>query len=486
MSVSRISSGVPGFDEIVNGGLRQNYSYLIVGSAGTGKTILSLQWLLEGARAGEECLFITLAEPGGKIEQNVSGFGWSLAGIELVDLTQTSESLPEVEGEYQVFPPSEVEQIPLWSRIYQAITEKRPQRVVIDSLTQLRYLSTDEFQFRKRLLSLVNFLNQHGATTFLVFEPTELEKEASVALAVDGIVRLKLQTSPNRVIGLRSLQIEKLRGSDFLSGLHPMRITDKGIVIFPHRIEKTGRTHQGEYKFSLGNKELDELLGGGIESGTTTLVTGPAGVGKSTLGMKFLVEAARQNRRGIYYSFEESIDSVVKRCQGINLDVSGLIEQNLIKVVRVNAMELYPDEFLQMVREGVEKDQPSVIVVDSMRGYNLAMEEFGTPVAHLHNLAAYLSGQGVTTILINEVEHITGGLKATEIGISHLADNIILLRYAEHASRVVKIIACLKKRLGNFQPELRELAITPEGITVSEKLEGLTGILTGVPTYVSE
>jgi circadian clock protein KaiC len=483
MSDARMRSGVPGFDEIVNGGLRENYSYLIVGSAGTGKTILSLQWLLEGARAGEKCLFITLAEPAGKIEQNVSGFGWSLDGIELVDLTQTGESAPEVEGEYQVFPPSEVEQTPLWSRIYQAIAEKSPQRVVIDSLTQLQYLSTDEFQFRKRLLGLVNFLNQHGATTFLVFEPTQLEKEASVALAVDGIVRLKMQTSPNRVIGLRSLQIEKLRGSDFLSGLHPLRITGEGIVIFPHRIEKTGRTSPGEYLLSPGNAELDELLGGGIESGTTTLITGPAGVGKSTLGMKFLVEAAGQNRRGVYYSFEESVDSVVKRCRGINLDVSGLIEQNLIKIVRVNAMELYPDEFLQMVREETEKDQPGVFVIDSMRGYNLAMEEFGTPVAHLHNLAVYLSGRGATTILLNEVENITGELKATEIGISHLADNIILLRYAEHASRVVKIVACLKKRLGNFQPELRELTITPEGIKVSEKLEGLTGILTGVPTY---
>ena len=348
--------------------MQQNYSYLIVGSAGTGKTILSLQWLLEGARAGEKCLFITLAEPGGKIAQNVSGFGWSLDPIELVDQTQTSESLPAIEGEYQVFPPSEVEQVPLWGSIYQTITEKRPQRVVIDSLTQMRYLSTDEFQFRKRLLGLVNFLNQNGATTFLVFEPSELEREASVALAVDGIVRLKFQTSPNRVIGLRSLQIEKLRGSDFMSGLHLMRITGEGIVIFPHRIEKTGRTRQGERIFSFGNKELDELLGGGIESGTTTLLTGPAGVGKSTLGMKFLVESAGQNRRGIYYSFEESIDSVVKRCQGINLDVSGLLEQGLIKIAHVNPMELYPDEFLQMVRDDVEMEQPSVIVIDSMRG----------------------------------------------------------------------------------------------------------------------
>ena len=479
----RMPTGIPGLDEAVHGGLITQNSYLIVGGPGTGKTILSFQWLLEGVRRGESALYITLAEPGGKIERNVRSFGWRLEGVEMVDLTPGAAGSDSPEAEYQVFHPSEVERTPVWQGIYDAVEKHKPTRLVIDSITQLRYLSTDEYQFRKQMLALVAFLDACGCTSFLVFEPTEMERETSVALAVDGIIRLHRDVSPNRVIGLRSIEVQKLRGSDFMSGLHQMRIGAQGVSIFPHRIEKPSEEKPGERQLATGITHLDDLLGGGLESGTTTIVTGPAGAGKSTLGMKFLTRSAAAGEPAILYAFEESAQSIVRRCEGVGMPVREMLEAGTLSIVRVNPMELYPDEFLGMVRGAVEGEGRRVVMLDSLRGYELAMEEFGTMVANISNLVTYLNGKGVTTLLINEVENITGDLKATEFAVSYVADNIILMRYAEYSSRVIKIIACLKKRLGAFQPELRELHINSGGISVSEKLENLRGILTGVPAY---
>jgi len=479
----RMPTGIPGLDEVVHGGLITQNSYLIVGGPGTGKTILSFQWLLAGRERNESALYITLAEPGGKIERNVRSFGWRLEGVEMVDLTPSITDSKSPAAEYQVFYPSEVERTPIWQGIYDAVENYKPTRLVVDSITQLRYLSMDEYQFRKQMLGLVAFLDGAGCTSFLVFEPTEMEKETSVALAVDGIIRLHREISPGRVIGLRSMEVEKLRGSDFMSGLHQMRIGERGVSIFPHAIEKPSEVRPGTKLLATDIAHLDELLGGGLESGTTTIITGPAGAGKSTLGMKFLSQSVADGAPAVLYAFEESMQSIVTRCQGVGMKVEEMLEAGTLHIVRVNPMELYPDEFLGLVRTAVETEGRKIVMVDSLRGYELAMEEFGTLVANISNLVTYLNGKGITTLLINEVENITGDLRATEFAVSYVADNIILLRYAEYNSRVIKIIACLKKRLGTFQPELRELHITSEGIRVSEKLENLRGILTGVPIY---
>ncbi|RMF93385.1 MAG: recombinase RecA, partial [Nitrospinota bacterium] len=423
---------------------------------------------------------ITLAEPAEEITLNIAGFGWTLSDLDLLDLAPSGEPEASVAGEYHVFPPSEVEQGPLWQTIYQAVREKRPQRVVIDSATQLRYLSTDEYQFRKQMLHLVRFLNRQGCTTLLIFEPTELDREASVALAVDGIIRLRQEISPGRVIGLRSVQVEKLRGSDFMSGLHPMRFTEQGLVVFPHHIEEPGLARPGGECLSSGLPPLDLLLGGGLESGTSTIISGPTGVGKSSLGLHFLITAARAGKRVVLYTFEEPVASILARSQGLGMPIDDLLASGTLSLLHVNPLQLYPDEFLMHIRKQVEEGR-QVVMLDSLRGYGLAMEQFGVLTAHLQNLVAYCHRQGVSIFLINEVEHITGDLVLSELGISYLVDNAILLRYAEVEGRVIRVIGCLKKRLGNFQPELREIRITVEGVQVGEKLEGLHGVLTGIP-----
>jgi circadian clock protein KaiC len=237
---------------------------------------------------------------------------------------------------------------------------------------------------------------------------------------------------------------------------------------------------------SSGNGALDALLGGGLESGTTTVITGPPGGGKSALGMQFLEHSVTLDRRGILYAFEESAESIVARSRGIGMSVTQLLKTGALKIVPVNPLELYPDEFLSLVRTGVEQDGCRIVMIDSLQGYQTAMEEFGTMAANIRNLTTYLNRHGVTTLLVNEVEHITGDIVATEHALSYVVDNIILLRYAEYSSGIIKVIGCLKKRLGGHQTELRQLQITPGGIQVSEPLAHLRGILTGAPSLMMD
>ncbi|MEX0959476.1 MAG: ATPase domain-containing protein [Burkholderiales bacterium] len=481
MNTPRISIGISGLDEIVSGGLPERRSYLVVGSAGSGKTILSLQFLMEGQRRGERTVYVTLAEPSSDIARDADSFGWSLDGIEFVDLL--SDRGPTGGDEYHVFRASEVEHVPVWQGIYDTVARCRPQRLVIDSLTHLRFISTDEYQFRKQILTLINHLSASGCTSLMTYEPAELEREAAVGLATDGVIRLNNTISAGVGAGLRSVQVEKLRGSDFLSGRHPLRIRPSGIEVHPHWVEQPGRTHPGQVQIPSGIAALDELLGGGLDSGTTTLLSGPAGVGKSSLGLQFLVRKVAEGGSSVMYTFEESEDSVLARSRGIGIPVEDAIRAGRLRIVRVNPIEFYPDEFLGMVRRAVEQGGVSTVMVDSLRGYELAMEEFGMAKAHIHNLVAYLSGRGVTTVLVSEVEYITSAdLPITDQGVSHLADTVLLLRYAETGGEIIKVVSCLKKRVSGFQPELRQLTVDAAGIHVGEKLRHLRGVLSGAPS----
>lgn len=479
----RVPTGIPGVDHILKGGLFAGRSYMLAGCAGTGKTIFSLQWLLEGLKHGGSCLFVTLTEPGADLGDNVESFGWKLDGIAIEDLTPQDTDPSTVADEYQIFPPSEVEQQSYWGKLYAAVQKHRPDRLVVDSLTQLRYVATDEFQFRKNVLQLVTFLRRMGCTSLLLYEPLEMFKDTSVALAVDGIFRLRMEISAARSIGLRDFQVEKLRGSGFLSGMHPLEFTENGIEIYPHVVEELGPTRPAEAMASSGIEELDQLLAGGLETGTTTILTGPSGVGKSTLSTVFARQAAQGGHRVVFYSFEESLDSLKLRSRGLGIDIDAVLENGSFSFEHVNPMELYPDQFLWRVRRAVEADGRTMVIIDSLRGYEIAMQEFGSPAAHLHNLTTYLSGKAVTTIITNVNDTITGELHATEMRVSHLADNVILMRFSEYDSRIIKVIGCLKKRVGAFQPELREYTLGPKSIRVGPMLKGLQGILTGTPTF---
>lgn len=480
--MKKLSTGITGLDEIFLGGLIPNRSYLIMGPAGSGKTILSLQWLINARKFNKKSLYISLSEKRYDIENDIASFGWSLDGIEMIDLVPIKTAQKPPPEEYHVFMPDEVEKSDIWNSIYQAILETKPDNVVIDSVSQLQFLSTDMYQFRKQILVLTKFLNNHNITSMLLFDPTEMENDISITLAVDGILRLRMQNSPGRIIGLRYMELRKIRSSDFLSGYHPFKITNDGIRVFPHIIEKTGKSIFNNQFITSGITKLDEMLGGGIEEGTATIITGPTGSGKSTLASQFIIYSAIHNLPGLIIMFEETTKFMKQRCKVLGAHLDNLIKQKSLTFIKINPMEMYPDELLALVREYVDKGNYKLVMIDSLRGYTLAMEEFGpkTLIPHVNNLITYLTSKQITTFLVNEIESVAGQLKVTERGLSPFSDNIILLRFAERAGEVIKIISCLKKRLGDFQTDSREMNITTSGISLSNKLNNLEGLLTGL------
>lgn len=474
----RVSVGIPGVDYILDGGLLRGRAYLLAGCGGTGKTIFSLEWLLAG-REKEKCVYITLSEPTGDVSDNVRAFGWNLEGITVVDLTPGLER-PRAEEDYDVFPPSDVERTPYWEAIYEAIERHAPDRLVIDSLTTLLYLATDTHQFRKNILQLVTFLSKRKCTALLLFEPFELQNDPSVGLAVDGVFRLRMSISKARAVGVRDFQVEKMRGSNFLHGLHPLQITNKGIRVYPHITERIGPARPGQHQLPSGIAGLDRLLNGGLESGTTSLLAGPSGVGKSTLAAIFACQSVLlRSEKAVFYSFEESLDSLASRCTALGIPLGRLIDEKQIKFAHINPMELYPDQFLHWVRQDIEAGC-KLVVVDSVRGYEFSMEEFGKPIAHILNLNTYLCRNSITTVLTHESSSVGGAGRDSDVGISHLADNIVLLRYADQQGRLLKVIGCLKKRVGDFQPDFCELKITSSGLEVGERIACDGGMVRGI------
>ena len=485
MKNMRKSTGIDGLDEILKGGFIPGASYLILGEAGTGKTILSLQACTESIKRKASCLYVTFAEPEESIRVNAASFGWDLADVVFVDFTREIDQ-EEINGEYSVFPPSEVEETPIWSRLYQAVEEHDPALVIIDSATFLHYLSLDEYQFRKQAQKLINTLTARGCVSLLLFEPSELEKETSLALAVDGVVAIRNDLTELKITEIRTIEVKKMRGSSFLSGRHPMRITESGITIWPHRIEKLKSIPFERDFLPSGITELDQLLKGGFSTGTCTIISGPSGAGKSSLATQFLCVAAKKGIKGVLYSFEEGGASILNRSNGISIPLEEQIEKHTVFLREINPLEQYPDEFLEIFRIDVEKADARLVVIDSLRGYNLAMEGFGNLVAHMQNLINYCRSHKVTLILVNELENITGDVRITDVGVSYMADNVIMLRYAEHHGRIIKVVSCLKKRLSDFEPELREFQITGNGIVVGQRLDHLRGLLTGVPMTEQE
>lgn len=470
-TVERISTGVSGLDEILYGGLVPRRSYLIRGGPGCGKTTLGLHFLAEGAARGERCLCITLGESAEEIRQNAEAVHFELSAIAMLDLSPTADVLAQMQT-YDIFPSAEVEREPLTQQMIDQIKELKPQRVFLDAITQFRLLATDAFQFRKQVISLLRFLSEQGATVLLTSEGSEAHPDDDVQFMTDGVISLRVQG--NR----RILCVEKFRGSNFRQGFHEMRLTAYGMRVFPRLLPERYQQEFVQETISSGVPAIDELLHGGLERGTISIVTGPSGVGKTTLGLQFMKEAAGRGERSVVYIFEEWKETLLHRCESINIPVHAMIERGTLDVVQVEPLHFTPDEFARLVRQEVEEKQTRIVMIDSISGYRLSLQGDDL-VSHLHALCKYLQNMGVAVLLINEVEAVTGDFKVTEIGISYLADNIVFLRYLELDGEIRRAIGVLKKRLTSFERMLRELEIGPYGIKVGNPLRGLRGMLTG-------
>lgn len=479
----RLSTGVEGLDEILNGGLMPGRTYLVRGGPGTGKTTLGCHVMSTGTRNGERCLYITMEEPADRIRDNARAIGLDLQEIPILDLSPTSEFFRNVQV-YDIFAPGEVEQGPIAQRIIEMVESVRPQRLFLEAVTQFQYLTPDAFQFHKQVLSFLRFLTEQGATVLFTSEASPTAPDDDLRFLSDAVIELTLD-STSRYIG-----VSKLRGSDFRAGYHSMELTREGIRVFPRLLpEGHGRKFVVETVPS-GIPELDEMLHGGLSRSMSTILTGPSGVGKSTLAMQFVKEAAGRGERSVAYLFEESRESAIRRCEAVNIPIRAMIERGVLSLVQVDALRYSPDEFAALVREEVEKRDARIVLIDSLAGYRLSIRasaEHHAPdlVRHVYALTMYLRNMGATCLITNEVESITGDFRITELGISYMIDNIIFLRYMEINGALHRAIGVLKKRMSDFQKTMRELEITTYGVKVGGPLAGLRGILTGTPELLN-
>lgn len=473
MSQNRLSTGIRGLDQLLHGGLLANQTYLVRGGPGSGKTTLGLHFLSVGQSNGETTLLITLVETEQKVRRNATTMGFNLEEVMILDLSPNPELFTQIQT-YDIFSPAEVEREPITQQIIEQIEAIQPQRVFVDSITQFRYLATDSFQFRRQVIAFLEFLLDRNITILLSSEFSQEAPDEDLQFIIDGIINLEFSTEE------RSVSISKFRGSEFRKGRHTLRLGVRGMEIFPRLIPQPHGEVMSMEVIPSGIPEIDELLEGGLERGTVTLFTGPSGVGKTSLGMQFTKEAAGRGERSVVYIFEEAKETLLRRCESINIPVRAMIERGTLSVIQLEPLTLTPDEFANQVLQEVEEQDSKIIMIDSIAGYQLSFQKQDL-TRNLHSLCKYLQSRGVTTILVNEVETITGDFRATELGISYIADNIIFLRYLEFQGRIRKAIGVLKKRLSNFEKTMRELEITRYGIKVGAPLTNLRGILTGTP-----
>ena len=475
----RASTGIPGLDEVLSGGFVPTRSYMVRGQAGSGKTILSFHFLQQGIDEGETALFINLEEDLRDLKANAAALGFDTDAIEFLDLSPSADAFVEDES-YEVFAPSEVEREPLTERIVEGVTAVDPDRVVVDPLTQLRFLLSDDYQFRKQVVGFMRFLKDRGATVLFTVQNTESLPTDDLEFITDGTIRLDVGEFG------KSVRVPKFRGSVTQGGDHAYRVTDPGIEVYPALQPGSSAVDAEFEQLSSGIPEVDTLLGGGIERGTVTIVSGPTGVGKTTLSTQFMKAAADRGERSVIYLFEENRGTFLARSRAINIPVDEMIERGTLQVNEVEALERSPQEFARMVREEVEGRDADIVMIDGISGYRLTLRgEDEQMLQQMHALGRYLKNAGVTAILVDETRNVTGEFQATMENVSYLADNIVFLRHLEIGGELRKAIGVLKKRTSDFERTIREFEMTDQGITVGEPMSDLRGILTGAPESVN-
>lgn len=475
--------GIFGLNTILNGGLPSNWIYLVEGAPGTGKTTLGLQFLLEGVKAGERVLCITLSHTKLELDEIARSHGWSLEGVPVHEFS-AREALAHLASEQTTFHTADVELNETTDAILEVIDHAKPQRLVFDPIDQIRMLTDSPLRFRKQLLKLKQALEEMACTTLLLTGKPSGEGDQQLQDLVHGGLKLEQQV-PDYGDVRRRLKVDKMRGMRYHGGYHSFRIVTGGLEVFP-RLETytSDRDKQSSFQpVKSGVDELDTLLGGGLEEGTTCLLIGPTGTGKSSIATLYVHTAALRGERSAVFLFDERQETLHRRSQAMGVDVQPHVEAGLVSLQQVNTGELTPGEFAHTVRQAVDQDGAKVVVIDSLTGYLNAMPQETLLISQLHDLLTYLTQQGVLTFLIMTERGVLGSGELEPIDISYLADAVVLLRHFEAKGQLRRAISVVKKRYGAHESTIRELRTTASGIEVGESLMTFSGILTGTPTY---
>jgi circadian clock protein KaiC len=478
----RSATGIAGLDDILDGGLIAQRLYLLEGDPGSGKTTLSLQYLLEGVKKGEKCLYVTLSETREELIAGAQSHGWSLDGIEIMEMTADEADL---DGDAQVtmFSPSEVELASTTKRVLDAVAQVNPSRVVFDSLSEFRLLAQSSLRYRRQILALKHFFIGRKCTVLLLDDHTSDSSDLQLQSIAHGVISLE-QHAPLYGAARRRLRIIKLRGAEYRGGFHDFSIQYGGLVVHPRLVASEHGEDFQRGSIKSGVAALDSLLGGGPERGTSTLLLGPAGSGKSTIAVQYAVAAAERGDHAIICAFDESLRSLETRTAALGIKFKEGTEAGQVTLRQIDPAELSPGEFIDLIRTSVERDNTKVVVIDSLNGYLNAMPDELFLVNQLHELLTYLGRRGVTTIMVAAQHGLLGASMVSPVDTSYLADSVVLFRFFEHAGKVKKAISVVKKRSGPHEESIRELRFSSDGIRLGEPLEQFRGILSGVPVEI--
>jgi circadian clock protein KaiC len=473
--------GVPGLDNILVGGLARGHLYLLEGSPGTGKTTIALQFLLEGAQRGEKGLYVTLSETEAELRLTANSHGWEIdAKFEVFELAPP-ESLLDSEHQQSLLYSSDLELGEATRAMFEAVERIKPDRIVLDSLSEIRLLAQSSLRYRRQILLLKHYFARNGATVLLLDDLTSDANDKTVHSVAHGVIRLD-ELAPTYGAERRRLRVIKYRGQAYRGGYHDFSIKRGGVDVFPRLVAAEHRTHYDRSALTSNIPELDALLGGGLERGSSALVLGPAGAGKSLLTLHFARAAVERGEKAALFIFDEEMGLLFTRAKAMGIDLEALQDSGNLLIDQVDAAELSPGEFAHRVRRRVDTAQVKTVVIDSLNGYQASMPEEQSLLLHMHELLQYLNRQGATTFVTVAQHGLVGDMKSP-VDITYLADTVILLRYFEAAGRVRRAMSVIKKRSGRHEDTIREYRIGRTGIAIGKPLEDFQGVLRGVPTY---
>jgi circadian clock protein KaiC len=475
--------GIAGLDDVLGGGLDRSRLFLLEGNPGTGKTTIAVQFLIAGAAAGERCLYITLSETDEELRAGAKSHGWDLASVEVFELVPP-ESLLDDEQQQSLLYSSDLELGETTKRIFEVFERLRPERVVLDSLSEIRLLAQSSLRYRRQILALKHYFAKQGATVLMLDDLTSEGNDKTVHSLAHGVIRLE-EIAPEYGAERRRVRVLKYRGRRYRGGYHDFAIHSGGARVYPRLISAEHKTSFARDVLRSESEGLDALLGGGVDRGSSVLILGPAGTGKSLLSLTFIESAFKRGEASALFVFDEEIGHLFDRAKGLGIDLAAMQGAGLLYTEQVDAAELTPGEFSARVRGCLETHGVRTIVVDSLNGYQAAMPGEQALVLHMHELLQYLNRQGATTFLTVAQHGLVGDMTAP-VDVTYLADTVILLRYFEAMGRVRRAISVVKKRMGAHEDTIREYRIGERGITLGEPLTNFHGILRGVPLLVGD